>query len=733
MAKDETLTAALNPAQLEAVTAPLGKMLVLAGAGSGKTRVLAHRIAYVLAEYQASPYSILAVTFTNKAAGEMRTRIEALLGHSIGGMWVGTFHGLAHRLLRSHWREAKLNEHFQILDSDDQQRLVRRLLKELGLDESKFTPNQVQWYINARKDEGLRAAHIEDNGNVVDRSLIKIYRAYEETCERSSLVDFAELLLRSHELWLSNADLLKHYQERFKHILIDEFQDTNTIQYAWISLLTRNDTNLMVVGDDDQSIYGWRGAKIENIHQFERDFKPVQLIRLEQNYRSTNVILEAANALIRHNDTRLGKNLWTEGKPGELITLYSAYNERDEAHYLIECIRERVNKGYARRDIAILYRSNAQSRVLEEALLQAAIPYRVYGGMRFFERAEIKNALAYLRLAVNHDDDPAFERIVNFPTRGIGDRSLITLREVARERKLSLWEAAKKVISETLLSPRACSAIEAFMQLIDRITIGLYELTLAEQVEHALTVSSLLSFYQQERGEEARGRVENLDELVSAAGQFQVEDNPQGDPLMAFLATAALEAGERQGEEGQDCVQLMTLHSAKGLEFPIVFLAGLEEGLFPHFMSATDPYRLEEERRLCYVGMTRAKEHLCLSFAESRRSRGAETMQRPSRFIQEIPSSCLQEIRPRANIMRPVNQSYYKSETKPQQRLSTVDFYSNEQQDLHIGQGVKHKTFGSGTILNFEGNGSHARVQVRFESGEIKWLVASFVELEVSF
>ncbi len=715
------LIATLNDAQADAVRAPLGKLLVLAGAGSGKTRVLVHRIAWLLQHHDASPYSILAVTFTNKAAGEMRARIEALLGRSIAGMWVGTFHSLAHRLLRTHWRDANLPEHFQILDADDQHRLIKRLIKELGIDDTKFAPRQVQWYINAKKDEGLRAQQLQDDGHISERTLIKIYVAYEDACTRAGLVDFAELLLRSHELWSTHPELLQHYQQRFKHILIDEFQDTNTIQYAWISSLTTDDTDLMIVGDDDQSIYGWRGAKIENIHQFQHDFNNVHIIRLEQNYRSTSIILRAANGLIQHNDSRLGKNLWTADESGELIQLYCAYNERDEAHYIVNCIRQWLsNHDTCCRDIAILYRSNAQSRVLEEALLRADLPYRVYGGMRFFERAEIKSALAYLRLAVNRDDDAAFERIVNLPTRGIGDRTIMTLRDMAHTRGISLWQASQQVVIEKNLNARACNAIEHFLQLMDRLTVGLQDIELAEQIEHALTVSGLLQHYQQEHSEAARARVENLEELISAARQFQFDDHNNEDILTTFLATAALEAGEQQSEAGEDYVQLMTLHSAKGLEFPVVFLAGMEEGLFPHFMSATEPNRLEEERRLCYVGVTRAKQQLYLTYAESRYQRGSESRQRPSRFIQEIPKDCMQEVRPRTTITRPVTQL----------RRQHIDYSQHEDTNLRIGQHVKHKKFGLGTILNFEGGGNHTRVQVRFESGESKWLVASYVELE---
>ena len=609
----------LNDAQRDAVTTPPGPVLVVAGAGSGKTRVLVHRIAWLIRVEGASPYGVLAVTFTNKAAAEMRGRIEQLLGIPVGGMWVGTFHNLAHRLLRTHWREAELPQSFQILDADDQYRLVRRLLKSLELDEAKWPPRQVQWFINGRKEEGLRPQHIDARGDMFTAQMLRVYQAYEETCRRAGLVDFAELLLRAHELLRDRADILAHYRQRFQHLLVDEFQDTNSLQYAWLRLLAGERANLFAVGDDDQSIYGWRGARIENIQRFSKDFPGTRILRLEENYRSTRTILAAANALIAHNSGRLGKELWTRGEQGEPILVYAAFNEFDEARFIVERIQRWAEAGHRRSEAAILYRSNAQSRVLEEALLTAGMPYRIYGGLRFFERAEIKDTLAYLRLIANPHDDASFERVVNTPTRGIGERTVAAVREQARARQRSMFDASAALIQSSLLPARALSAMNVFIQLIERLTAETASLELGEKVEHVIQHSGLLEHYRKEKGEAGQTRVENLEELVNAARQFQGEEDSELDPLSAFLTHAALEAGEGQAGEWEDCVQLMTLHSAKGLEFPLVFLTGLEEGLFPHERSLTEPGRLEEERRLCYVGMTRAQERLCLTHASSRK------------------------------------------------------------------------------------------------------------------
>jgi DNA helicase II / ATP-dependent DNA helicase PcrA len=708
----------LNEAQRDSVTAPTDTaVLVLAGAGSGKTRVLVHRIAWLVQVEGVSPWGVLAVTFTNKAAGEMRGRIEELLGMPAANLWVGTFHGLAHRLLRLHWREAKLPQTFTVLDSEDQLRLIRRLLKGLDLDENLYVPREVQWFINARKDEGLRAGHLDAGDDPNRRMFIRIYEAYQAQCEQGGLVDFAELLLRAFELWRDNAELLDHYRRRFRHVLVDEFQDTNAIQYAWLKLLAGASGKPFIVGDDDQSIYGWRGARVEHIRRFRKDFPGTQLVRLEQNYRSTGNILEAANALIAHNRDRLGKNLWTEGQAGEPIRLYAAYNERDEADFVIGRIRAAVQEGAANSDMAVLYRSNAQSRVFEEALIQARIPYRVYGGLRFFERAEIKDALAYLRLTANRDDDSAFERVVNLPVRGIGTRTLEVLRAYARANTTSMWRAAGALITDGL-SARAGQSLHAFLVLIESLDRDTKGLELHEQVDHVIQASGLIAHHSKEKGERGEARVENLEELVSAARGFEAEPDSEMRPLDEFLAHAALEAGEGQGNAWEDCVQMMTLHSAKGLEFPVVFLAGLEDGLFPHKRSLLDADGLEEERRLAYVGMTRAMRELYLSYAEQRRLHGVDNYCIPSRFIGELPAKLVEEIRPAARVSRPA--------AAPSGR-----FREEAPGGIALGQRVRHGQFGEGVVLNHEGHGSHARVQVNFEQAGPKWLVLAYARLEV--
>ncbi len=712
----------LNEAQREAVCAPAGHTLVLAGAGSGKTRVLVHRIAWLIRTEGVSPYGVLAVTFTNKAAAEMRGRIEGLLDLPVGGMWVGTFHSLAHRLLRMHWADAGLPQTFQILDSDDQQRAIKRVIRELELDEAQWPPRQAQWFINSRKDEGQRPEHIEDFGDPFQRQMIRIYRAYEELCNRAGLVDFAELLLRAHELWLKNPRLLEHYRERFQHILVDEFQDTNTIQYAWVRLLAGDRSRVFAVGDDDQSIYGWRGARIENIQQFTRDFGGTHTVRLEQNYRSTGNILEAANALIGHNAERLGKNLWTADADGEPIRRYAAFNERDEARFIVDRMQDWVNEGGSHRDCAVLYRSNAQSRVLEEALIQAAVPYRVYGGLRFFERQEIRDAMAYLRLLANRRDDAGFERVVNTPTRGIGERTVEAARAYAREHGVALWDAAAAVVEQKLLPARAANALRGFLELIEEMAAATREAELYEQLEHLIQHSGLLDHYKKERGEKGQARIENLEELVNAARYFEQGEPPEGseemDELSAFISHAALEAGEQQTSGGEDGVQLMTLHAAKGLEFPLVFLCGMEEGLFPHQMSIEEPGRLEEERRLCYVGITRARERLYLTHAEARRLYGRETFPHRSRFLEEIPPELMEEVRLGGSVAMPVHSGF--GATPVQQ----------ESQGLRLGQRVLHAKFGEGVVLNLEGQGAQARVHVNFDALGAKWLMMAYANLQ---
>ncbi|HFT0298617.1 TPA: DNA helicase II [Proteus mirabilis] len=709
----------LNDKQREAVAAPRVNMLVLAGAGSGKTRVLVHRIAWLLSVEQASPFSIMAVTFTNKAAAEMRHRIEDLIGTSQGGMWIGTFHSLAHRLLRAHYLDAGLPQDFQIIDSDDQYRLIRRIVKSMALDDKQWPPRQGMWYINGKKDEGLRPQHIQTYGNPVETTWLKVYQAYQEACDRAGLVDFAELLLRAHELWLNKPQILEHYQHRFTNILVDEFQDTNRIQYAWIRMLAGQTGKVMIVGDDDQSIYGWRGAQVENIQNFLNEFPGAETIRLEQNYRSTSNILKAANALIANNSDRLGKNLWTEGAEGEPISLYCAFNDLDEARYVVGRIKRWNEEGGALADCAILYRSNAQSRIMEEALLQANMPYRIYGGQRFFERQEIKDALSYMRLTANRHDDASFERVVNTPTRGIGDRTLDVVRQVARDNQITLWESALQVIEHKMLAGRAIAAIARFLELIETLANETADMPLHVQTDRIIRDSGLKAMYEQEKGEKAQARIENLEELVTATRQFSYQNEDEDlMPLQAFLSHAALESGEGQADAYQDAVQLMTLHSAKGLEFSQVFIVGVEEGMFPSQMSLDEGGRLEEERRLAYVGVTRAMKKLTLTYAENRRLYGKEVSHRPSRFIGELPKECVEEVRLRATVSRPVNHH----------RLGTP-IVSNDT-GYSLGQRVKHPKFGEGTIINIEGSGEHCRLQIAFNGEGIKWLVAAFARLE---
>jgi len=725
----------LNSAQRAAVCHSSKHALVLAGAGSGKTRVLVHRIAWLVQAENISPFSILAVTFTNKAAAEMRGRIESLLGIPASGMWVGTFHGIAHRLLRAHWDEAGLPQNFQILDSDDQQRTLKRLIREMGLDDSQWPAKEAQWYINARKDEGLRAGEISlhpgQKNDIHLQQMIEIYRQYEVLCQQAGMIDFAEMLLRAKDLWLKRPDVLQHYRLRFQNILVDEFQDTNSIQYQWVKILAGETGRVFAVGDDDQSIYGWRGAKIENIHQFSRDFQPVETYRLEQNYRSSGNILKAANGLIANNTDRLGKELWTDDADGELIQIYSAFNEIDEANYIVDCIQERVNEGYKRSECAILYRSNAQSRVLEESLISTGMPYRVYGGLRFFDRQEIRDVLAYLRLMTNRNDAPAFERIVNTPTRGIGNKTLEVIRSTAREQNITLWQSVLSVIENKMLTARAIGALQVFVNLINEHAEIIGDLSLSEKIEHVVHHSGLEAYYEKEKGERGRARIENMQELIQAGANFEGEDWQQEDDnideLSAFLSHAALEAGEGQADEWDDCVQLMTLHSAKGLEFKQVFICGVEEGLFPHKLSAEDPERLEEERRLCYVGMTRAMENLTLSYAEKRRIYGEDSYPKPSRFLKEAPQECLHQVRVTG---------FAKQASSYSGSGSTSAFTEAPQDDagitINLGQRVLHPSFGEGMVMNYEGEGRHARVQINFEEVGSKWLVMEYANLSLA-
>ena len=711
----------LNDKQRDAVAAPPQHMLVLAGAGSGKTRVLVHRLAWLMQVERVAPYSLLAVTFTNKASQEMRNRIEQTIGVSLNNLWMGTFHGLSHRMLRAHYLEAGLPQGFQIIDSDDQYRLVRRVLKALNLDEKHWPPKQIQWFINARKDEGQRPGTMDAHGDFSLQTMIKIYAAYQEMCDRSGLVDFAEILLRSFELIKQQPQIRAHYQQRFRHILVDEFQDTNSIQYEWLRLLAGTESKVMIVGDDDQSIYGWRGAKVENIQQFLKDYPEPVTIRLEQNYRSTGTILKAANCVISHNSDRLGKDLWTDGEQGEAISLYTAFNELDEARFIVGRIREWKREGGKLIEAAVLYRNNAQSRVLEEALIQDGINYRIYGGLRFYERQEIKDALAYLRLINNRQDDAALERIINTPVRGIGDTTMDKVRENARALQITLWQSLQQMLATKQLTGRAANAISTFVQMIDQLEADSKDLSLDEQADHVIQLSGLMAMYKAEKGEKAQTRVENLNELVNACANATYVNTEEMTPLAAFLSQAALEAGEYQAEEHSDAVQLMTLHSAKGLEFPLVFICGLEEGMFPSQQSGDDSERLEEERRLCYVGMTRAMQKLYLTHAESRRLYGQEQYNRPSRFIREIPADCLEEIRLTTNVSKPTQMNRFGS---------AASHSAFENTGFKLGQRVLHDKFGEGTVLNYEGTGAQSRIQVNFDELGSKWLVTAYARLE---
>lgn len=708
----------LNDAQRAAVTAEEVPTLVLAGAGSGKTRVLVHRIAWLIRVVGIAPQHLLAVTFTNKAAAEMRRRIEILLGMPTQHLWIGTFHGLAHRFLRTHWREAGLAEGFQIMDSEDQQRLLRRMIRGLGLDENEWVPREVQWFINAQKDDGLRPNDVPDEGNAGRRRMIDLYARYERLCAENSVIDFAELLLRTLEVLRDNAELLAQYRRRFRHILVDEFQDTNAIQYRWLKLLSGSDGVPFIVGDDDQSIYRWRGARVENLFDFQKHFPGVNVVRLEQNYRSTQTILSAANAVIENNSARLGKRLWTDGERGDPIRLYAAFNERDEAEFVVNRIQDHVGEGGRRDETAVLYRSNAQSRVFEEALLRAGIPYRVYGGLRFFERAEVKDALAYLRLIANRDDDSSFERVVNTPTRGIGARTLEHIRAQARAAGSSLWRASGAVIADGTLTKRAGQSLWTFLRLIDDLDEETRDLALSEQVRVVIDRSGLPAHFAKD-GVSGEARIENLEELVNAAQESYGEDEDDGSPLLHFLSYAVLESGDAQADAYEDAVQLMTLHSAKGLEFPLLFLCGLEDGLFPHQRSIQDADGLEEERRLCYVGITRARQKLYLTYAEQRRLYGSESFTTPSRFLREIPTEFIEEVRPGMRISKPMY--------RPRDRSGPLE----DNGGYRLGRRVRHGKYGEGVILNVEGGGAHSRVHVNFEAVGTKVLVVAYANLEL--
>ncbi len=702
----------LNNKQREAVTAPQKAMLILAGAGSGKTRVLVHRIVYQIEVNNVSAHSILAVTFTNKAAHEMRGRIETLLENDVSKMWIGTFHSISHRLLRLHAEKVNLPKDFQVLDSNDQQRLIKRVLDDLKIDAKELPPKEIQWFINEQKDEGKRSKDIYETEDLNIKRFLKIYQEYETLCERTGVVDFAELLLRSYELFRDNETLREHYQHRFNQIHVDEFQDTNRIQYEFLTLLSPNRNNLFVVGDDDQSIYGWRGAKIENIYNFQKQYPNHEIIKLEQNYRSTKSILTAANAVIENNKNRIGKSLWTESKDGEKIALYAAEDEKDEAKYVIERIRQWTKAGNKHKQTAILYRSNAQSREFEEKLMLSKMPYRVYGGLRFYDRAEIKNALAYLRLITNRNDDTSLNRIINTPIRGIGLKTLDTIRETANSRKISLWDAANFLINEKILPNRAANSLFNFLTLINELETATSAVELNEKVQIIIEKSGLMDFYSQDKIEKGADKIENLKELVSAASAFNFE-NEAKNKLADFLSHATLESGEMQANEFDDCVQLMTLHTAKGLEFPLVFMVGLEENLFPSQQSTNNKAKLEEERRLYYVGITRAMQKLHISYAENRMLYGKSNFSSKSRFLKEIPKELLDEIRPKRDVSKPTTAKSFFSIDKKNRKYQK-------------GQKINHATFGNGTIIKIEGEGRKEMALIKF-SNDSKWLITAYI------
>jgi DNA helicase-2/ATP-dependent DNA helicase PcrA len=708
----------LNPEQLAAVTLSEGHALVLAGAGSGKTRVLTTRIAWLIREGHVTPGGVLAVTFTNKAAREMLTRLTAMLPVNPRGLWIGTFHGLANRLLRAHHQEAGLPREFQILDTQDQLSAVKRLAKSLNVDEDRFPPRELQRFINAQKEEGLRAGDVPA-GDDLTRRQVELLAAYDAQCQREGVADFAELLLRSFELLKRNELLRQHYQARFRHVLVDEFQDTNRLQYRWLKLFAGPATSLFAVGDDDQSIYGFRGANVGNLAEFEAEYSKGRVIRLEQNYRSQGNILDAANALIAHNAKRLGKNLWTAAGQGDPLRVFEGASDADEARFIVEEVGALKREGARLVDVAVLYRSNAQSRVLEHALFGAAIPYRVYGGLRFFERAEVKHALAYLRLIATPADDNSFLRVANFPPRGIGARSMEQLQDAAKQRGVSLFES---------VDPKGKAA--GFRKLIEDLQTETQDLPLPETVEHVIHRSGLIEYYKNER--EGAERVENLEELVNAAAAFtQEENNPENPeeigPLAAFLSHAALEAGEHQAADGQDALQLMTVHSAKGLEFRAVFLSGLEEGLFPHDQSLVEKDGLEVERRLAYVAITRARERLYLSFAQTRMLHGQTRYSLPSRFLEEIPEGLKKWLTPRF-----ARQKAVAFEFKSEPKANRNPFKSRPESGFRIGQNVTHPKFGAGVIVDAEGDGGDARVQVNFGRQGVKWLAVAVAKLQAA-
>nr|BAW82237.1 DNA helicase II / ATP-dependent DNA helicase PcrA [Pliocardia stearnsii symbiont] len=714
------ITNGLNDKQCQSVTLNNEKnALILAGAGSGKTRVLTHRIAYLITQKNIRIDAILAVTFTNKAVAEMRERLSILLRRPIQSMWVGTFHGFAHRLLRTHYKKARLTSGFQILDAQDQFSIVKRLMKENNIDESKFPIKKVQWFFNNQKDEGIRAQDIDPGYNYFVKKSLEVFELYEAHCQTNDLIDFAELLIRSYELLKNNTDLLNHYQARFEHILVDEFQDTNTVQFKWIKLLFSGNNRVFCVGDDDQSIYGWRGAKIENITKLCTDFAPIKIIRLEQNYRSTGNILNASNALIAHNTNRMDKSLWTDSDNGELIDVYEARTETDEADYVISSIQKLITDDVSPSDCAILYRSNAQSRIFEEALIKCNIPYIIYGGLRFFERAEIKEALGYLRLIENSADNVAFERVVNFPTRGIGNITVEKIRTFAQDNHTSLFQAAIQISS--ILSTRTANALNGFTNLIEQMTDDTKHLDLSEKVANLLNTSGLMAHYSNNKTDKTGSKKENLEELITTAQQYNHEQDSEMNEVVGFISLALLDSNGDTNAPINQNVQLTTMHSAKGLEFPYVFLVGMEEDLFPCRQSKDEPHLMDEERRLCYMGMTRAMKKLSLSYAIKRFLYRQSLYAHPSRFLDEIPSEYLNKIKAKFGT---TIQNYNADNTFNQNITPKSDG------QLSIGASVKHAKFGLGTVLNFEGQGDSARVQIKFKQVGIKWLISSYANLE---
>ena len=713
----------LNDDQRNAVTSEKQHLLVLAGAGSGKTRVLVHKVAWEVEALGKNPSSIMAVTFTNKAANEMRSRIETLLQAQIFDSWIGTFHGLSHKLLKRFHKEADLSSGFTILDSDDQLRIIKRISKEFNLDEATWPARQSQWQINSWKDEGIRSSKVNEDGDFYTETVNKIYKEYEKTCNRDDLVDFGELILKSYEVIKKSPSVKTFFESRFESVLIDEFQDTNTIQYKWLQEIASAKTKITAVGDDDQSIYGWRGAKVEHVNSFVEDYNNTDVIRLEQNYRSTSVILNAANSLIDNNKDRLGKNLWTEKVEGENIILYQAYNEQDEARYVADVLKDWMLKGGTYEETAILYRSNAQSRAIEEALLRISIPYRIYGGLRFYERLEIKNAIAYLKVIFNNNDNPSFERSVSNPTRGVGEKTLNKIRQTSKKYNISYIKASAKLIDEGNISGRGGAGLKDYLEFVAGCKNFIEENTLSELMELIIKETGLYAYHGKEAGEKGKTRTENLEELITATKNFEQsikEEITNSQIAEKYLDIISLDSGDRQASEHDDAAQLMTMHSAKGLEFKLVILTGLEESLFPHGRSMESSSQLEEERRLCYVAITRAMEKLYITHAESRRLHGTDTFNPPSRFLKEIPKDLIDEIRPRAQTNIPYNRKDF-SETK-------IEFEMDI--GISLGQKVRHKKFGEGIVLNYEGSGESARVQVNFEDSGTKWLVMSYANLE---